>query len=390
MNRSCLLLALGAAVACGQWVTLAPLPEARYSGAVVALGNRLYYLGGSAVGGVKTRSVFIYDTSANTWSIGDSMLTPRHRFGAAALNGRIHVFGGWGNSGVLLGSTEVYDTATRTWTFAETLRTRRAAMFAAAGNGRLYAIGGWTGTAALRTVEEFDPGTNTWTFRQPMPTARCEGATGVLNGLIVCVGGTSTGSNVLNVNEAYDPTADRWTTLAPIPTARCRAGAGTEGLKLYVYGGIDSTLTNTHACEGYYLLANAWTPWVPLPSSRRDLAGGQFENWHEVYAIGGQDSTMQPTGRVERLELPMSVEARPELTARARLAVHPNPGRGLLRLSFHDAAGPATIADASGRVVAVLRPCRGFALWDATRYRAGVYFCTLGNPALSAKLILQD
>ena len=110
MNRAIILIGLACALASAQtWDTLAPLPAPRYSGAAVVLNDMVYYLGGSVTGGVKTASVLVYNPVADSWTLGDSMLTARHRFGAVECNASLYVFGGWGNGGELLNSAECYD-----------------------------------------------------------------------------------------------------------------------------------------------------------------------------------------------------------------------------------------------------------------------------------------
>ncbi len=360
MNRALILIGFACALASAQtWHTRAPLPSPRYGGAALVRRDVIYHMGGSVVGGVKTATVYTYDVAHDSWAIGDSMLTARHRFGAVAANGRLYAFGGWGNGGVLLNSAESYNPSTHTWTSIETMPTRRASMFAGTVNGRVYAIGGWNGASAVNAVESYDPTTGHWTQLRPMPVPRGEGVTGNPDNTIVCIGGTTNGADILDRVDRYDPTNDTWYDCTPIPAARFGGASATETHKVYVYGGVGPGATNTHATDWFF--ENAWNPADSIPSSRRYLAGCCLYPY--AYAIGGLDSLMQPTALVEALELPMAIEeewSRP-------LPVQP---ASLVRNRWvNPSSEPGVLCDAMGRAVLSLHPGAN----DLSRMPSGVY-----------------
>ncbi len=360
MNRAIILVGLVCALASAQmWHTLKPLPSPRYGGAALARHRTVYHLGGSVIGGVKTATVYNYDVATDSWTVGDSMLTARHRFGAVATNSRLYAFGGWGNGGVLLNSAECYDPVSHTWAPIETMPTRRASMFAAAANGKVYAIGGWNGTSAVDAVEAFDPTTGHWTQLRPMPVPRGEGVTGNPDNTIVCIGGTTNGADILDRVDRYDPASDTWYDCEPIPVARFGGAGATETHKVYVYGGVGPGATNTRATN--WFVGNEWNPADSIPSSRRYLAGCCLYPY--AYAVGGLDSLLQPTALVEALELPMAVEeewSRPLPTQPATLV------RGCW---FNPSPQHATLCDALGRAVLPLGPGAN----DLSRVPSGVY-----------------
>ncbi|MEO0081407.1 MAG: kelch repeat-containing protein [candidate division WOR-3 bacterium] len=285
------------------WEAVAPLPSPRYGGALVAVGSKLYYIGGSAVGGVKTRTMFIYDVAADSWSVGESMPTARHRFGAAECLGRIYVFGGWGEGGQLLKSAEVYDPITRQWSPIETLPSPRASVFAGGiyyGLG-VHCIGGWTGTSSLRDNLQFQPSSGHWTARAPMPTARCEGAAVSTGAYIYCVGGTADGILPLDINETYDYHGDRWLTFVPMPTPRAGCAAGWTG-ELAVLGGLMLDGRPTSRYEIFDPNRSLWREGQPLPESLKYLSAATAKAGHESYLFvaGGIDRNEQPSNRVYR------------------------------------------------------------------------------------------
>ena len=76
-----------------RWRTLAPLPEPRSAGGLVALDGRLYLVGG-VVDGALAGDTQVYDPAADRWSSAPGLPTPREHLGAAASGGRVYVVGG--------------------------------------------------------------------------------------------------------------------------------------------------------------------------------------------------------------------------------------------------------------------------------------------------------
>lgn len=75
------------------WTQKAPLPAARFNHAAVALGTRIWVLGGFA-DGEEHDDVFVYDTQADLWRRSQPLPQPTHAFGAVALGEEIWVIGG--------------------------------------------------------------------------------------------------------------------------------------------------------------------------------------------------------------------------------------------------------------------------------------------------------
>jgi hypothetical protein len=359
-TASVILAVVTLAAAQWAWEPCAPLPESRYSGAAVALGGRVYYLGGSAAGGQKTNSVFVYHPREDSWSVGDSMPEARHRFGAVQRDSSIYVFGGWGDGGVLLNSAWRYDVGSRIWTAIETLPARRASVFAAADptvHGKVYCIGGWDGVRAYGDNFEYDPATGHWRERAPMPTPRCEGACLAYMYPAVCVGGTSDGSTLVSTVEFYDDWDDAWYTWVPSPVARMgMAAVRAPGVR--VLGGVGAGNV-TLAANWRIDYHNVWEEHEPLPEPRRYLAAclcseDTLPYLSHVYAIGGQDSLQQPSPSVWRWEPYLSVEPeQPPLRAASARARIVRPGDPLPRPA--GACADGVVCDVGGRVVKTVR-----------------------------------
>lgn len=75
-----------------EWVELAPMTSARRDVAAVALGTEIYVIGGDNGGPLQT--VEIYDTVANTWRTGSLLPQPRRGAMAVLHGGKVHVLGG--------------------------------------------------------------------------------------------------------------------------------------------------------------------------------------------------------------------------------------------------------------------------------------------------------
>ena len=79
------------------WNTLAPMPTTRKLLATAALGTQLYALGGSRYVGSNqqfTRVVEVYDTVGHAWSQVTSLPSGRFGHAAVAVGGKIYVLGG--------------------------------------------------------------------------------------------------------------------------------------------------------------------------------------------------------------------------------------------------------------------------------------------------------
>jgi hypothetical protein len=91
------------------WSTIPNIPRATGETRAVAMGNKMYVLGGGRTAPNPSNEVDIYDPALNTWSIGNHFITPRRNF-AADTDGssRIWLAGGYDSSGtMLLNTTEI-------------------------------------------------------------------------------------------------------------------------------------------------------------------------------------------------------------------------------------------------------------------------------------------
>jgi Kelch motif len=172
-----------------RWRQLAPLPEGRAAGGLVALDGRLYLVGGIGPGGLAADTL-VYDPAGGRWSAAPGLPTPREHLGAAAAGGEVVVVG-----------------------------------------GRVGGLGG-----NLDVAEAYDPAARRWRRLPPMPTARGGlAATGTSDGMVVAVGGEAAAT--FPEAEALDPRSGRWRSLPPLPTPRHGLGVVALGRVVYVLAG---------------------------------------------------------------------------------------------------------------------------------------------------------
>lgn len=189
-----------------RWRARASMPTPRGALAAVALGGKIYAVGGKDR--TDTGALEVYDPAADTWQRLRPMPTPRNHIAAEAVDGKIYVFGGradrvTGNIGV----TEVYDPRSDSWQELAPMPTPRSGIGAAAVRGKVYVPGGELGRPdTYPENEEYDPATNRWTPQAPMPTPRHGLAVVTFRGRIYALsGGPRPGGHYSNVNEVYVP-----------------------------------------------------------------------------------------------------------------------------------------------------------------------------------------
>ncbi|MFC1521966.1 hypothetical protein ACFL6Y_06115, partial [Elusimicrobiota bacterium] len=260
------------------WSIMDPITNGRSNLAGVAVGGKVYVIGGNFGDDNLNHE---YDPVANSWNARALIPTGRNNLhaGVVAVGEKVYVIGGYNDSAV--GDNEEYDPETNTWVARAPMLTARQFVSAAVLGGKIYAIGGNDGSITDKN-EEYDPAANTWVTRDPMPTARQTPGIAVAAGKIYAFGGS--GSSV--VNEAYDPSLNSWTTHADIPTSRDDPSAASLGGKIYVIG--DSAGTKKTS-EAYDPQTDSWTTHPDMPTGRWASAiaavGGK------IYVIGGVNGT---------------------------------------------------------------------------------------------------
>ena len=146
--------------ATGAWTPGPSLSGPRAGMAAAAANGKLYVLGGGrssggqiSFSGVNER----FDPVRAAWEPMMPMPTARGGLVAVAVGGKIYAIGGLGGPGAA-GATEEYDPATNRWLVRASMPTPREQMAAAALAGRIFVLGGGDGNSSTALVEEYDPG----------------------------------------------------------------------------------------------------------------------------------------------------------------------------------------------------------------------------------------
>jgi len=187
------------------WREIAPMPAPRSQGAAVAIGGRIYIVGG-AQGDRLVPPTYVYDTAADRWTTVAPLPTPRDHLAAAALDGRVCVVGGRRLSLLQnLSAFECYDPAADSWQAMPDAPRARGGLGAATIGGRLFVAGGEQPLGTFNEVDIFDSAIGTWTRGPNLPTSRHGLAVvAVGNTLYVMSGGPTPGGSQVAVCEALD------------------------------------------------------------------------------------------------------------------------------------------------------------------------------------------
>ena len=257
------------------WAAKTAMPTSRMDFAAVALGGKIYAIGGLGLSGLLSQNEE-YDPVANAWTARASMLTARDGLAAAAVGSTLYALGG--SSGGELTTNEQYDPEANSWSSRTSMPTARTWLAAATGaNGRIYAIGG----SPNSVNEEYDPAANVWATRANMSAARFKAAAAAVGDKIYLIGGTL-GSGELSKNEEYDTISNGWTLKTAMFTARQSPAAAVLGGNIYVVGGGPGPLSVN---EEYNPVSDAWTAKTGMLTARQSLAAASVRG--RLYALGG-------------------------------------------------------------------------------------------------------
>ncbi len=264
-----------------------------------------------------------------TWGRRAAMLEANSEFAVAELDGKVYVLGGYPASRQTQRTVQVYDTKTDTWSLGPPLPVANNHGMAIAVAGKVYLIGGQTTDAGagsyVNTLYALDPARGVWEQRAPMPTARSAGAPVVLGGKIYVAGGRPPRGSDFAV---YDPATDVWTTLPNLPNQRNHIiGAAMNGKVYFAGGRLEGGFQSaaTAVFEAFDPATGQWTSAAPMPRPRSGMNGvlafGCFHVWGGEGALG-----MFPDHDVYD----------PRINAWTRLADMPTPVHGVTGAAFVD------------------------------------------------------
>lgn len=272
----------GQRLAVSRWKSLGRLPSPRARLAVVAVGGKLYAVGGVGAEGV-TGALEVYDPKADSWAAMKSKPTPTASVSAAVLDGRIYVPGGYLGDGQATSIVEVYDVERDLWLEAPPLPEPLFAYALAAVDGKLYLFGGSDGKRFSNATYAYDPAKEEWSAREPLPGARAFAGAGVVDGKVYLLGGYD-GKNELAANDEYDPVGDSWRPRSTMSQGRAGLSVASLGSSVYIIGGgWNSYLA---ANERYDPRTDTWAGTeTPIVAQWYNLGAAAIDK--DIYAVGG-------------------------------------------------------------------------------------------------------
>ena len=164
------------------WAKRADMPTRRDGIATAVIDDTIYAIGGAGwpqvgAGGPALGTIEVYEPRVNRWTKRPDMPNLRTSFRTVVIADKIYLIGGHavgahGVRGERLTSTEVYDSATKRWRLSPTPTAPTLSPFSiVVVNGKIYAFGGTTVDRELSpTVEVFDTGFRAVTAKGKLPT----------------------------------------------------------------------------------------------------------------------------------------------------------------------------------------------------------------------------
>lgn len=183
--------------ATGRWTEMAAMPRARGGLAGAVIGDRFYAVGGASSALQRfprvVRMLDVYDFRTNTWEHGPSMPTARHHLAAVAVGGRLYVVGGRSNRSLALSAVERFDPATGIWERLEPLPLGSGGLDAVAWRGRVIVLGGGDdgkGRWVTPATWSYSPATGGWSRLADMRVPRHGFGAVIAGGRLYALGGS--------------------------------------------------------------------------------------------------------------------------------------------------------------------------------------------------------
>lgn len=182
-----------------------------------------------------------FSTYALDWSISEQAISARHESGLVAVGNKMYLIGGRGDKPL-----EIFDTGSATWSVAKAKNPMELHHFQALSIvDKIYIMGAFTGgfpdETPIPKVLIFDTQTNTWQTGATIPKKRQRGAASlaIYQDHIYMVGGSTQGhlGGFTKWFDRFNPVTKEFTGLPDAPHSRDHAQAAVVGDYLYHFGG---------------------------------------------------------------------------------------------------------------------------------------------------------
>lgn len=279
----------GDATGPGAWTALAPVPgDTRQEVSYVRVGSRLFLAGGG-------RRQEAFDTATESWSRVADLPAALDHIQGVAIGGRIFYVGGldrsvgWPRGSV--GTVHIYDPASNTFAAGAPMPAgrERGAGGVAVHEGRIFYAGGLHDGSAVPWFDVYDPVADRWSSLPDLPTPRDHFQAAVLDDRLYAIGGRAQAIDATTTaNEAFDLTSGRWVAgLSGLPTPRGGFAAVVAGDEIVVMGGEGGG--SVHAVvEAYRPATDAWRQLAGMPAPRHGIQAASCSGGLYVAAGGIQ------------------------------------------------------------------------------------------------------
>ncbi len=266
-------------------------------GGLVGAGGRLYHLGGfdgERVSGV----VQVFDPVSSQWGQAAPVPFPLLAAQSIALGSRIYLIGGWDVSTELSANlVQIFDVETNQWTVQALLPVPVAGGVAALVEGKIYVIGGWSNDPAgtpilVRNTQVFDPISGTWTLGAQAPLATAGSSAAVVGASIYLINGLTHGDAVTDQIWIYNSNTNNWSQGPRTPRGVYEAAAVHIDNRIYLVGGRQAAdgPVDSQRMQILELALNAWREGHQQPLPTAASAVGVLDG--KFFIAGGR--TMAP------------------------------------------------------------------------------------------------
>lgn len=307
------------------WIEIddGPGPQARHEAGFVAVGNRLYLIGGRGV-----KNIQYFDLGTGNWVNTGESTANLHHFQPVVLGDDIYIVGALtgmcceADDEVPVDVVMVFDTQTNQLTASHSIPSefQRGATGAVAYQGDIYIVSGNTGghgddvgpitTDNLDLFTRYDPDAppgSRWTELDPIPHERDHFSAVVIGDKLYVAGGRTSEvafgnamfAAVVPEVDVYDFGTENWSTLTMLPSPRAASPTAALGGAMYVIGGEGGSMSlpGADAWDDVHRLvpSSPWATLDPIPVPRHGtgaaVCGGDIYVAAGATTRGGSSET---------------------------------------------------------------------------------------------------
>lgn len=231
-------------------------------------------LGGAVYSFLASGEVWVFDPASLAWERRQPQPSMRRAFVAVALGERIYLIGGLDAADRPVDDVLAYEPERDVWHDCRPIPHARGHAAAAAADDWIHVFGGMRRAIGPDRVTHdhrvYDPDTDAWHARRPLPAATAAASAATFEGAISVVGGEERwlrgrwGRVLTDQHLRFLHSADRWLrSAAPLPTPRRGARLAVVYDRLWLVGGhgVHGALGD---CVSWDITLDAWRPGPPL------------------------------------------------------------------------------------------------------------------------------